>query len=87
LGDDVGMTPGETLFYLREVTTAWSLPRFSNEKIVELQEQQLIERNETDPHLVRLTREGTRQKTAFENRRTPSTINLTNLRRKRSNRK
>ena len=72
------MTPGEALFYLREVTTGWTTSRLSPETLVELERQQLIERSATDAHIIRLSKEGVRQKDAFGNRRTGSTLKLFN---------
>jgi hypothetical protein len=55
------MTPGETLFYLREIHPHWTTSNVSATKLAELHAARLIEINTALP-TVRLTSEGARCK-------------------------
>jgi len=74
--DDAGMTKGELRFYLREVHPYWSVPRISEEKIAELAREKLIEHSTEPVTVIRLTKEGAREKTAGRERSTNSTLSL-----------
>jgi hypothetical protein len=56
------MTPGETLFYLREIHAHWGTSNVSRDKLAELKAARLIEINGTSIVAVRLTSEGARIK-------------------------
>lgn len=56
------MTEGETLFYLREIRSHWSTSNVSAEKLAELEQAKLIERQAEPVPAVRLTTEGVRLK-------------------------
>jgi hypothetical protein len=70
------MTKGELRFYLREVHPYWSTPRISEEKISELEREKLIERSMDPVSVIRLTKEGAKEKDAGRHRNTNSTLNL-----------
>jgi hypothetical protein len=55
---------GEQRFYLREIHPYWTPPRIVEERVAELAEAKLIERLAHRGSMVRLTREGARQKVA-----------------------
>jgi hypothetical protein len=71
------MNEGERRFYLREVYPYWSKPRIPKEKVAELEEAKLIERDTNLIAMIRLTREGAREKTTSRMRKTESTLSLT----------
>ena len=58
------MTPGETLFYLREIQSHWSTSNVSRDKLAELEAARLIEINPVPFIAVRLTSEGAKLKTS-----------------------
>ena len=72
------MTPGEALFYIREITAVWRISHLSEETLTELERRQWIERSGEEARSIRLTKEGARQKAAFGNRKTSSTLKLFN---------
>jgi hypothetical protein len=74
------MTKGELRFYLREVHPYWSVPRISEEKIAELAREKLIEHSIDPVTLIRLTKEGAREKEAGRERNTNSTLSLARTR-------
>lgn len=70
------MTKGELRFYLREVHPYWSVPRISEEKIAELVREKLIEHSVEPATVIRLTKEGAREKAAGRERNTNSSLSL-----------
>ena len=71
------MTPGETLFYLREIRTHWSTSNVSADKLAELEAAKLIEHHSDPVWTVRLTSEGVRVKTLGQRVRADSGLNFT----------
>jgi len=70
------MTDGELRFYLREIHPYWSTPRIAEERVAELQKANLIERSTAAVAMIRLTKEGAREKTNSRQRRSNSTLSL-----------
>jgi hypothetical protein len=70
------MDNGEQRFYLREIYAYWTTPRIVEERLVELEAARLIERCAQPVSMIRLTREGARQKTESRRRDTNSTLSL-----------
>ena len=70
------MTKGELRFYLREIHPYWTTPRISEDKVVELEREKLIERSTTPISGVRLTKEGAKEKITGRLRNSNSTLNL-----------
>ena len=70
------MDNGEQRFYLREIHSYWTTPHIVEERITELEEANLIERCANPIPMIRLTREGARQKAASRAPENKSTLNL-----------
>jgi hypothetical protein len=71
------MTPGETLFYLREIRSHWSTSNVSADKLAELEAAKLIEYHCEPVLTVRLTSEGMRVKTLGQRGRPDAGLNFT----------